>query len=279
MYYREAHHHTGGGHAHWLALLGLVIGFISLFVEWTVLAGSATSLAQLYFELLYALFGGFGIFGALLGQGLTVTTLPQLATLLTLFAIPIGLVWRRGIILSAGALLWMYASAATLTAIFIGPLVALAGGIIMSSGDVAAIYNRRKQIYSALVLIVAPLVIGYILYHNPSITYNSKIVFQTAAWKGTITVNNYNCPISPLYGQCPPSPQYNVSGFYYVNATAKNTTCWVNSIVNLSRIPNQTLALNSPDSNAVINYMNNQYIQTNCNSQTGYTFTHHYAAV
>jgi len=260
-----------------LSILGLIIAVISLFVEWTVFAGSPTSLAQFYYEVLFAVLEGIGPFGILAGQGLTVTTLPQLATLLALFAIPIGLVTRKGIVITAGALMWMYASAATLSVIMLGPLIALAGGIVMDSSNVLAFSRWRNMIVPAIGLIIVPLILAYVFVYHPQVTYNETVVFKTANWAASISVTDYNnCYIS---WQCP-SSQYNVTGFYYVNATAHNTTCWVTSIVNTTETLSKTLSLSSPDSNAVINYMNNQILQTGCNAPQGeFAITHHYAAL
>lgn len=257
-----------------IILFGTVIVFISLFVEWMIFAGSPTSLATFYYDVIFSIFG-FGAFGALTGQGLTVTSLPQLAILLTLFAIPVGLIIRRGIVVSIGSLMWMYASAATLSAIFIGPLVALAGGIIMSSGEIASASRKKQVIGPAIAFIVVPLILAYLFLYYPSVTYNSKVVFQTANWTDQITITNYN---TCYFGQTCPSAQYNVSGFYYVNATAHNTTCWINSIINLSQTPNQHVMLNSSAAKSVINYMNNWLLQSNCNSPIGYSIQHHYMA-
>ena len=256
-----------------IIFFGAIIVFISLFVEWMIFAGSPTSLATFYYDGIFSIFG-FGAFGVLAGQGLTVTSLPQLAILLTLFAIPIGLIIRRGIVVSIGSVMWLYASAATLSNIFIGPLVALAGGIIMSSGEIISASRKKQMIGYVIAFIVVPLILAYIFLYYPSITYNSKVVFQTANWTDQITITDYtNC----YFGQTCFSAQYNVSGFYYVNATARNTTCWVNNIVNLSQTPRQSIVLNSPDAKSIINYMNNQLLQSNCASPIGYSIQHHYA--
>lgn len=256
-----------------IILFGAVIVFISLFLEWMNFASSPISLATFYYDAIFSIFG-FGAFGVLAGQGLTVTSLPQLAILLTLFAIPIGLIIRRGIIVSIGSLMWLYASAATLSTIFIGPLVALAGGIIISSGEIASVSKKKHMVGPAIAFIVVPLILAYAFLYYPSITYNSKVVFQTSNWTDQITITNYS---GCYLGQTCPSAQYDVSGFYYVNATAHNTTCWITRIVNLSQTPSQSIMLNSPDAKNVINYMNNQLLQSNCNSPIGYSIQHHYA--
>jgi hypothetical protein len=255
-----------------IIIFGVIIVFISLFVEWMSFANSPTSLATFYYDVIFSIFG-FGAFGILTGQGLTATSLPQLAILLTLFAIPIGLIARRGIIVSVGSLMWLYASAATLSPIFIGPLVALAGGMVMSSGETISASRKKTMIGSAIAFIIVPLIIACIFLYYPSVIYNSKVVFQTANWTDQITITNYSC----YFGQTCPSAQYNVSGFYYINATAHNTTCWVTDIVNLSQTPSQSVMLNSPDAKSVINYMNNELLQSNCNSPIGYSIQHHYA--
>jgi hypothetical protein len=65
----------------------------------------------------------------------------------------------------------MYASDATLSKIYIGPLVALSGGIILELAYVLQL-RKKQKLSNLVVLIVLPILIAAILIKYPSFFYH-----------------------------------------------------------------------------------------------------------
>jgi len=119
---------------------------------------------QLEYWVIISVFNPFG--QLLLGSGGAVTSLVQLSVLLSFILFPIGLlvalfcVWNRkpsiyqGGLIIAASIFWIYALAATKSHIFIGPYVALLGGIILEasvllSGNISLSRHSYSRSYSS----------------------------------------------------------------------------------------------------------------------------------
>ncbi|MEM0142691.1 MAG: YncE family protein [Candidatus Parvarchaeum sp.] len=168
------------GYTRVIAAVGLLLLLISAFLVWGNIAGSQISLAQLYYELLYALFGGLGIFGnVLLAPGLTVTSYSQLALILSLIALPLGFVAAlasvldrspspyQSIISTAGILLWIYSAHVTSSTIYMGTYVAFAGAMFLGLGYVLS-NKPKRMIRPTITVIIIPLIIFFFLLPNIS---------------------------------------------------------------------------------------------------------------
>ena len=125
------------------------------------------------------------------------------------------------------------------------------------------------------IVIILIIVVGALYYRNSSgslnslftaamrgnQTYKSTLTYETAPWNTTLNMSYFStgnpnqiCPIidSSCYSQV---PVYQVSGFYYVNATAKNYTCWVTKIVKTNPSPSENISLTSDEADNVTNHL------------------------
>ena len=262
-----------------IAALGAFVVFIAGFLAWTNITGP-NSIFQLYYWLLVSATSELGLFA--FSGGTAITSFIQLAWLLGFIFYGLGLlcgiyfVWKRtpslyqGIFSIASGILWIYASQATLTKVFIGPLAAILGGLLLELGY-ALNSGRRQKTMNLIYFVIIPIVITIVLLKFPSITYNSSVVFETKNWSTDIGITNYYY-ITPGGSYCGflypcPKTNYSVSGFYYVNATAHNSTCWITKILLLNGNSKIDVTLNATQAHNVTSYMDNYEVspyETGC---------------
>ena len=179
----------------------------------------------------------------------------------------------QGIFSLASGILWLYAIQATLSKVYIGPLATLFGGLLLELGY-ALNSGRRYRVSNIVYFVIIPIIITIILLKVPSITYNPSIVFATKNWSTSVTITNYY-NISPRTGEycnaftegCP-KQGYSVSGFYYVNSTAHNSTCWITKILLLRGNSTIDVTHDSIQASNVTSYMRNydfSPFSTGCN--------------
>ncbi|MEM0124017.1 MAG: YncE family protein [Candidatus Micrarchaeaceae archaeon] len=235
------------GYTRAIAAVGLLLLLISAFLVWTNTAGSQISLAQLYYELLYVLFGGLGTFGnALLAPSLTVTSYSQLALILSLIALPLGFFAAfvsvldghpspyQSIVSTAGVLLWIYYAHTTSSIIYIGTYVAFVGAILLGLGYVLS-NKPKRMIGPAITVLIIPLIIFFLLLPNIS----SSLLLQLNNYLQSIGTNNHT--IQMIY-----------NNYIYIAQTSNNEvmvfdmkTNNIVSEINLGSISPKAIATNS----------------------------------
>ena len=127
-------------------------------------------------------------------------------------------------------------------------------------------------ILAIIINLISGIITTFLNYFNiPQLVYisnnsqfisNSKLVYQTANWTSEVNMSgSSNCSFANTY--CLTQvPVYQVSGFYYPNASAKNYTCWVTHIIKINPPPRKEILLQSNETKNVVQDL--VYFNNNC---------------